>query len=222
MEMNESTEEHVSFGYELVRKGIHICSLSIPIVYYLLDKVTMLWLLIPVTILFVTGDVLRLYSKRFFNLYKKIFGRLLRTHEKTHGKKTFNGASWVLLAATLCILVFPKLIAITAIAILIISDTTAALVGRRCGGKKFRDKTLAGSTAFVVSAAIVILFTPKITYQTGEYLIAIASSIVGAVSEVLSFDIIDDNFAIPVSIGISLWILYAIFYPQLDISIIDM
>jgi dolichol kinase len=213
--------QHVSFQYELIRKGIHMMSLSIPISYYFISKQLALTLIIPLALVFIVADVLRSYHKPTFDLYNKVFGRMLRPHEKTLKKKTLNGASWVLISAAVCVLVFPKLIAITAFAILIISDTTAALFGRRFGTRKFNDKTLEGSTAFVVSAAIVIMFTPKVQYLFMEYVIAIVSAVIGALAEVFSFDIIDDNFAIPIAIGGALWLLYLVFLPELNIYLLD-
>ncbi len=213
--------QHVSFQYELIRKGIHMMSLSIPVSYYFMSKELALTLIIPLALIFVVADVLRSYHAPTFTLYNRIFGRMLRPHEKTLKKKTLNGASWVLISAAVCVLVFPKLITITAFSILIISDTTAALIGRRFGTRKFNDKTLEGSTAFVVSAAIVILFTPKVQHLFMEYLIAILSAVIGALAEVFSFDIIDDNFAIPVAIGASLWLFYLVFLPELNIYLLD-
>jgi dolichol kinase len=212
---------HVAFEFELMRKGIHMMSLSIPIVYYFIPKDTALLIIIPVMLLFILGDVLRSYHEPTIRLYHRVFGRMLRSHEKSPEKKTLNGASWVLISAALCVLVFPKLIAITAFAILIISDTVAALVGRRFGTKKFNDKTLEGSTAFVVSAAVVILLTPKVAYAPVEYVIAFVASIFGAVAEVFSFDIIDDNFAIPIAIGSTLWLMYVLFLPEMNIYLLD-
>lgn len=216
-----AAEQHVSFQYELIRKGIHMMSLSIPVVYYFIPKSTALALLIPLMLLFLVADLLRSYHKPSFKLYNRIFGRMLRAHEKTLQKKTLNGATWVLLSAVFCVLVFPKLITITAFAILIISDTTAALIGRRFGTRKFNDKSLEGSSAFVISAAIVILFTPKVQHLFAEYLIAVVSGVIGALAEVFSFDIIDDNFAIPVAIGAALWLMYALFLPELNIYLLD-
>lgn len=216
-----AAEQHVSFQYELIRKGIHMMSLSIPVVYYFIPQSTALAMLIPLALAFLVGDLLRTFHKPSFELYQRVFGRMLRAHEKSTQKKTLNGATWVLLSAVFCVLVFPKLITITAFAILIISDTTAALVGRRYGTKKFNDKSLEGSSAFVLSAAIVILFTPKVQHLAVEYLIAVISGIVGALAEVFSFDIIDDNFAIPVAIGAVLWLMYALFLPELNIYLMD-
>ena len=52
-------EQHVSFRHELLRKGIHMMSLSIPIVYYFVTKEVMLWMLVPLMTAFLIGDVLR-------------------------------------------------------------------------------------------------------------------------------------------------------------------
>ena len=216
-----SGDESVSFKSELLRKSIHLTSLSIPIAYSMMSKELALTLIIPMTAAFLLGDVLRLYHAPSFRLYKKIFGHMLRTHEKTPDKKTLNGATWVLISATLCVLIFPKLITITAFTILIISDTVAALYGRRFGTKKYRGKTLEGATAFGVSASCVILFTPKLTASVGEYFIAVVAAVIGAVAEVFSFDIIDDNFAIPIAIGSALWLLYLAFFPELNVYSLD-
>ncbi|MFZ1731581.1 MAG: dolichol kinase [Bacteroidota bacterium] len=212
---------NVSFQYELIRKSIHMMSLSIPVTYYFLSKQMTLTLIIPIMLAFVIADLLRSFHKPTFELYNKVFGRMLRPHEKTLKKKTLNGASWVLISATVCVLLFPKIITITAFTILIISDTTAALVGRRFGTRKFNDKTLAGSSAFVLSAAIVVLLTPKVQYLFVEYVIGVVSAVVGALAEIFSFDIIDDNFAIPVAIGAALWLMYIVFLPELNIYLLD-
>ena len=218
---NHSEEQHVKFEHEFIRKGIHLLSLSIPVVYYFVPRDVALTILVPITILALAIDIFKFIHKPTFALYYRLFGSILRKHEKIETKKTFNGATWVFISATCCVLIFPKLITITAFAILIISDTSAALIGRRFGTKKYRDKTLEGSTAFVLSAFIVIFFTPKVLNLPAEYFIAMISAVAGAIAEVFSFNIIDDNFAIPVSIGAVLWFLYAIFLPSLNIYILD-
>ena len=214
-------DESVSFRWELMRKGVHICSLSIPVLYFHITRDLALMILVPMTAAFIAGDLLRLFHRPSFDLYTRIFGRMLRTHEKTETKKTFNGATWVFIAALVTVFLFPKVIAITAFSILIISDTMAALIGRRYGTRTFRGKTIEGSSAFVVSATIVLLFTPKVAYLPGEYIAGIVASIIGAAAEVFSFNLIDDNFAIPISIGFALWLMYIVFLPQLNVFILD-
>ena len=225
--MNETTAtvptpaQPVSFRNELLRKSIHLCSLSIPVAYVYLTRETMLTILVPLTVLTVGVDLLRSFNGAVFRMYRSIFGPILRNHEQTLGKVTLNGASWVFLSALACVLVFPKLITVTAFAILIISDTVGAIIGRRYGTRRYRDKSLEGSSAFVVSACIVVLCTPKVSYHWAEYLAGFVSTIVGAVAEVFSFDIIDDNFSIPIAIGFSLWAMYALFFPGFDVHILD-
>ncbi len=220
--MNRSADEqHVSFEHEFIRKGIHLCSLSIPVIYYYIPQHLALSIVVPFTLMAIIIDGLRLFHKPTQHLYNKLFGLILRKHEKEETKKTLSGASWVFISATFCILIFPKVIAITAFAIMIISDTFAALIGRKYGTKKYRDKTIEGSTAFVISAFVVILFTPKVQHLPAEYFIAMISAVIGALAEVLSFDIIDDNFAIPVSIGFSMWLLYVLFLPAVNLYILN-
>ena len=170
----------------------------------------------PVTLAFLLVDLLRHFHPPTAKVFYSAFGWLLRTHEHGGESKRLNGATHVLISATLCVLVFPKLITITAFAVLIISDSAAALVGRRFGKKKFFNKSVEGSTAFFLSALIVIAATPKISAGAGEYFIAIVAAAIGTVVEALSIGI-DDNLSIPLSIGTVMWILYDVFYPSLNL-----
>ncbi|HRK60402.1 MAG TPA: phosphatidate cytidylyltransferase, partial [Candidatus Kapabacteria bacterium] len=82
---------------------------------------------------------------------------MLRAHETRDDRLLLNGASWVLIAAFLCILFLPQSIAITAFSILIVSDTAAALIGRKLGRHKFFDKSVEGTAAFIISAIGVVV-----------------------------------------------------------------
>lgn len=207
----------IDFKAELLRKGIHICSLSIPIIYNFVSRETMLMLLIPATLAFLAVDVLRYFHVSTARLFYLIFGKLLRQHEVNSKTRTLNGATYVLLSATLCVLFFPKVIVITSFAILIISDSAAALFGRRFGKHRFYHKSIEGSTAFVISAIIVVLVAPKVSYLPAEYLIGIIGAVVGAVAEILSYNILDDNIAIPLSVGSVMWLLYTWLLPFLNL-----
>ncbi len=177
----------------------------------------MLMLLIPATLAFLAVDVLRYFHVSTARLFYLIFGKLLRQHEVNSKTRTLNGATYVLLSATLCVLFFPKVIVITSFAILIISDSAAALFGRRFGKHRFYHKSIEGSTAFVISAIIVVLVAPKVSYLPAEYLIGIIGAVVGAVAEILSYNILDDNIAIPLSVGSVMWLLYTWLLPFLNL-----
>ncbi len=207
----------INYRDELVRKLIHLCSLSIPIIYYFIPRSTAIEILSVLTILALIIDISRYYSKSIGNLFYKVFGFLLREHEMDKRKKNLNGATYVLLSALIGVIVLPKVIFVTAFIILVISDSLAALIGRKFGKRKFLAKSFEGTLAFFISASLVVLFTPKIEGMFIEYLIGIIGAAVGAIVENISFGLADDNLTIPISIGLTMWGLYALMLPQLQL-----
>jgi dolichol kinase len=212
-----SVEE--SYPAELARKSIHLLSLSIPVIYARIPKDTALAILIPLTLIFAGTDFYRFRHPDLGALYHRFFGWLLRPHERDTDRRRFNGATYVLLSACICILLFPKLIVLTAFSILIVSDTMAALVGRPLGQRKFLDKSLEGATAFFLSALAVVAIAPKATVLPVEFLIGAIGAAVGTVVESLSFGV-DDNLSIPLAIGVVMWILYALLLPGVNVFVL--
>lgn len=206
----------IEYRHELVRKAIHLCSLSIPIVYFFLTREEALRILLPMAVAFFVVDVTRFYSRTVSRWFYNWFGWLLRRHEQDDAVKRLSGATNVLLSACFCVLVFPKVITINAFAILIVSDTTSALIGRRFGKRRFFRKSLEGSIAFFASALIVVLIAPKIERLPLEYLAAVIASAVGAFVEASSATI-DDNITIPISIGFTMWLLYWWLLPSVNL-----
>jgi dolichol kinase len=211
-------DHNATIGYrnELARKGIHLFSLSIPIIYFFISKQSALYLLLPITAGFIIVDTARYYFPPVARWFYSWFGWLLRRHETDTAKKRLNGASNVLIAASLSVLLFPKIIAINAFTILIVSDTTSALIGRRFGRHRFLAKSLEGSLAFFISAVIVIFIVPKIDRLPMEYIIGVVAAAIGTVVEASSVKI-DDNLSIPISVGLTLWALYYLFLPAVDL-----
>ncbi len=217
--MNQIDSGTISYRDELIRKLIHLCSLSIPIIYYFIPRYDALLILGILSFLALIIDLGRYRSPQFAEYFYKIFGFLLRKHERDNVKKNLNGATYVLISAFLGVLIFPKIIFINAFAILIISDTSAALIGRRYGTKSFLRKSLQGTLAFFISAIIVIIFAPKLNNNVIEYFIGFFAAFVGAIVENISNDLVDDNLSIPLTIGFLMWGLYLIFLPDLSISL---
>ena len=209
----------IDYRYEIVRKGIHLFSLSIPTIYFFISQQLALCLLLPITAAFIGVDVARYYIPAVSRWFYRWFGWLLRRHETDTSRKQLTGASNVLISACLCVLLFPKVIAINAFTILIISDTTSALVGRRFGRHRFFAKSLEGSLAFFISAVMVILIAPKVSRLPAEYVIGIIAAAIGAVVEALPIRI-DDNLSIPLAVGFSLWWLYMLLLPTLDLALL--
>lgn len=206
----------IDYKSELIRKSIHLCSLSIPVIYYFISKSFALSLLIPTFLAFFVVDLARFYHEPTRQWFFRWFGWLLRKHEADHGVRRLTGATNILFSAIICVLLFPKIITVNAFAILIISDITSALVGRRYGKKRFLQKTLVGATGFFVSAVIVVLVAPKVEGLPLEYGIGVLAAAAGAVIESLSTKI-DDNISVPLGIGLVMWALYALLLPAVDL-----
>jgi dolichol kinase len=207
----------IDYRYELVRKGIHLFSLSIPIVYFFISKYLAMCILLPITAAFIIVDATRYFIPSVSGWFYRWFGWLLRKHETDTNRKRLNGASNVLISASLCVFLLPKIIAINAFAIFIISDTTSALIGRRFGKHRFLAKSFEGSLAFFISAVLVVLIAPKIDRLPMEYIIGIMAAAIGTVIEALPIKI-DDNLSIPLGVGYSLWGLYIWLQPAIDLT----
>lgn len=209
-----------SYAAELIRKGIHLCSLSIPVIYYFISKEQALAILVPLTLVFGLSDLARVYHPPTRRLYHTLFGGLLRKHERDDQSRQLNGATFVLLSACIFLWLFPKVVFITAFAILIISDTAGALVGRKFGSRRFLSKSFEGTMAFFISALIVVAVAPKIEGIATEYIIGAVAALAGALTEAY-FTFIDDNLLVPASVGSVLWILYATVLPALNVYALD-
>jgi len=215
--MNQIDNGTIHYKNEVIRKLIHFCSLSIPVIYYFIPREAAIIILSAVTLFALVLDLGRYFFPVVGSFFYSLFGFLLRTHEMDTKKRNLNGATYVLLSALICVIIFPKVVFVTAFAILIISDSMAALIGRRFGKHKFLFKSLEGTTAFFLSSLVVILLSPKIEYRIEEYLIAVFASFVGAIVENISFGYADDNLTIPLSIGFVMWLLYIIVFPGMQL-----
>jgi dolichol kinase len=219
-ELGESEPLHakatIDYKSEFIRKLIHLCSLSIPIIYYFISRELALELLVPMFLAFFVIDLARFFHKPTQAWFYRWFGWLLRRHESDSKSKRLTGATNILFSAIVCVLIFPKIITVNAFAILIISDITSALVGRRFGKHRFFQKSLEGATGFFVSAIVVVLLAPKIEGSLMEYVVGIIAAAAGAVTESLSTTI-DDNISVPLVIGFVLWALYLFLLPSVNL-----
>lgn len=220
--MTQIDNGSINYRDEVVRKLIHLCSLSIPVIYYFIPRSDAIIILSILTGLALIIDLSRYYSNSAGKIFYKIFGFLLRKHEVDYKKKNLNGATYVLISALVCVIIFPKILFITAFSILIVSDSLAALIGRKFGRTRFLFKSLEGTLAFFVSASIVVLFTPKIEGVFWEYIIGFIAAAIGAIIENVSFGYADDNLSIPLSVGLTMWILYLTILPEIQLILPNM
>ncbi len=190
----------MNFRDELARKSIHLASSLCPIIYLGISRHLMLWLAIPVMLFFLGIDVLRQWHAGFRAVFDRYLGQVMRGDES----RQFCGASYVMLSVVLCTWLYPKPVAIAAMFTLSISDTLASLVGQSVRGPGLFGKSLAGSTAFLVSALVIML-----ACLPGRILAAITAAVVATIVEALPLRIgatrLDDNLTVPLSAGTVLW-----------------
>lgn len=208
LEIKQNKKAPISFEQELFRKGIHLVSLSIPIVSVFLDKGTTVTILLGMAILAVVIDITTKTNPFIRDWYLKYFGSMLRKHERKRKKIVLNGASWVLISAVITYFFFPKTIAIVAFTILIICDLMAALIGRKFGKHKLFKKSWEGTIAFFVFGfMITTVYGQVFNAPLSFYIAGFIGSILSGFVEVTSKEFkIDDNLSIPISAGIAMWI----------------
>lgn len=151
-------------------------------------------ILIPLSVTAVGADVLRARSDRFSDLIQQLFGRMMRSSERAPaGGVVLNGATWVLVAATLLTLFFPVKLAAPVFASFLVADAAAAVVGLRFGRRRWSGthRTVEGSLAFAVAAFICLLPFSHILVIP-----AAAAALAGACAEAPEWPV-NDNVRVP-------------------------
>jgi len=189
----------MTYWDEIRRKLIHLSSIAFPLVYWATNREFMLWVLIPLCVIAVLIEALRRYHPRCRDFIDRWLGRVIRKAEA----ETFTGATYVTIGALLAIILFPEPIAITVLLFLSISDALASLIGIRFGRIHFLGKSLAGSSAFFLSAAAIALFM-----LPDRPRVALLGALIGTIVEALPIQInkqkLDDNLTIPLVTGIAM------------------
>ncbi len=176
---------------EAKRKAIHFSSSWVPVVYYVVPEYIGKTALLVAAGVFLTLDVLRIHEPRLKNIFYKLFGDIVREHEKT----MLLGSTSMVIAALLTVYCFQKNIAVAALLYLTIGDSMAALVGKTYGRTRIFGKTLEGSLACFLSCVLIGLLVPGLPPD-----VVTAGALVATLFELFPIPI-DDNFRIPLSAG---------------------
>lgn len=186
----------LSYNGELGRKSLHLLALSIPLGMWWVGMPLALYLLAPAALLAVVADLLRSYSESFNTLIRWIFGPLMRPKELPEAgtEIRFNGATCVLVGAVLMVVLFPLRVAVPVLAMAMLADAAAALVGRRVGRHQWGSlsATVEGTAAFIGTGLAIMACFPAVPFGP-----AAAGVLVGAVVEVLPVPV-NDNIRVPV------------------------
>ncbi|PZC49092.1 MAG: glycerol-3-phosphate acyltransferase PlsY [Chloroflexi bacterium] len=143
---------------------------------------------------FVSLDVARLISPQINRHVLRWFQPLMKASEKS---KRVTGASYMLLAVALCLLVFERDVAAAAILFLTVGDPAASLVGQRYGRRRIGQKSIEGTLAFfgiALAVGLALFWAGKLDSPW----MAAAGSGSAALAELAPLPI-DDNIWIPLA-----------------------
>lgn len=195
----------ITYRQELLRKSIHLSSLWMPVVIILFPQ--------PVCIILfavlLAGNILVEYGHYkqyplFVKTYGRMFGKMLRAKE-TDGRFHLSGSPYVLGAALAVSVLFPAPAAATAMAVMLVADTAAALIGRPCGRHKINcgTKSLEGAAAFFIAGTAVTGIAGMIFGAgTAFFIKGTIGVFIAAFAEVYENRIhLDDNLSIPLIVG---------------------
>lgn len=194
----------ISYKKELQRKLIHLSSLWMVYIIWILPEEHSLALFGVLYIFILCTELLRMRHIKFNRFYNKLFGGILRKHEAVSEKHKFVGAYYVVLAVFIALIFFSKETAIASISVMLISDSLAALIGKKYGKTKLLDKSLEGFAAFVLSGfitiyAIYILSNESLFFLFSGFVAVIFASIIELISRHLR---LDDNLTIVITMGL--------------------
>lgn len=189
---------------ELARKAIHASTLLVPVVYLFLSRERALAVVVPLAAFCLAVDLARLAHVRIADAFERVFGPLLRPHER----RSLTGATYVLAGSALCILLFHKPVALLALLYLMLGDPAAALFGGRFGRTWVRArKSLEGALGcFLVCLAVALVapLSPMWPDVPGMSVWArVAGSLVAALVEFVPVGV-DDNLGIPLLSGLAM------------------
>jgi len=180
----------LAYRQEVYRKLVHISSSTIPLFLWYFGKDMMLKWVILVSILFPLLDYLRKYFPRIQQLYHNLFGIITRPNEY----EGLSGASWVFMGAGVTVYLFNEKIAIIALLIMSLSDSSAALIGIKYGTTRLFNKSLEGTLAFFITTYMILYFL-----SPASLMLILIVAIFATVIELFSIPTINDNFLIPIA-----------------------
>lgn len=191
----------IPYAAELKRKALHLGALVLPASILLLPRGVALVALAVVTALAVSLDVARQRVPAVRRLIvDRAFGWMMRPEElPPEGSPiVLNGAVWMFVSALLCAWLFAPGVAAAALAMLMVGDGAAAVVGRRFGRTKWpgSPKSVEGSAAYAASAFLTGLAVVAWPGTALTPAVCAVGAVVGAAVEALPIGL-NDNVRVP-------------------------
>jgi dolichol kinase len=193
-----------SLKFEIHRKSFHMMGLLCPIIYYFISKQIAILILLPITALVLYIDVYRHKLSKIQYVVEFFLGKIMRDSEIK--QKKLASCSWMFLGLFISCILFNKEIASVSWLVLFLSDSAAAIIGKKIGKNKFSNgKSFEGSAGFFISALFIGLFYRQFADVGYNFLSLVIASIIATYVEIYSKDYgVDDNFSIPIVFGMIL------------------
>jgi dolichol kinase len=198
----------IPYIQEVKRKLVHLSSLWMAAALLFLPRSFCAILFGTMTVLTVLLEYAH-YRKVpvLWQCYDFFFGRMLRDYGD--GRFHLSGGAPVLAAACLSAVCFAAPYSAFAMAVMLLGDTAAALVGRRFGRHRaFNGKSLEGLFAFLAVGFLVVATgcaaygCPGAVWCGGAAGVAVASAL-----EFFNRELhLDDNFTIPLAVGFGFYL----------------
>jgi dolichol kinase len=193
---------------EARRKAIHLGSLVMPLAMFFpvlpWPRGRHAWalLLLALVVVAVAVDAIRVHDARVRRIFGRLFGGMIREHER------FNllGSTYLLLAALLAVEIFPIELAATALGFTVLGDALAAMVGKGWGRTRFFGKTLEGALgglAGCVAWAALAAGTGQLPWG-----VAMAGALIASLVEFLPIPL-DDNLGITLISGYAMHLMWS-------------
>ena len=196
------------YAAELQRKAIHLLALVLPGAILVLPRPTALLGLTVLAAFAVALDLARqrVPAVRRF-VVDRAFGGMMRPEElpPEGAPIVLNGAAWMCVSAAVCAWLFPPGVAAAALAMLMVGDGAAAVLGRRYGRTKWpgSPKSVEGSLAYALTAfaiGLAVVAWPGTSVGVGTVALGAA---VGAAVEALPLPL-NDNMRVPFLSGLAM------------------
>ncbi|MEM1118021.1 MAG: diacylglycerol/polyprenol kinase family protein [Bacteroidota bacterium] len=202
----------IPYVAELQRKAIHLLALVLPAAILVLPRPTAPIVLTVLAVLAVGLDVARQRVPAVRRLLvDKAFGWMMRPEElpPEGAPLVFNGAVWMFASAAVCAWLFAPGIAAAALAMLMVGDGAAAVIGRRFGRTRWpgSPKSVEGTLGYAAFAFLIglgVVVWPGSGVGVGT--VALGAG-VGAAIEALPIPV-NDNLRVPVLSGLAMTLLH--------------
>jgi dolichol kinase len=198
-------DHELSIQSELLRKGLHLIALLIPLGMVTLDRIVAVAITGILALACIALELSRAYSSSVNATVIAVLGPVMRAPEEqtSLAQVEFSGATHILISAALLSLLLPVKIGAPLLAMFVVSDGVAAVVGRNYGQLQFpcNEKTVEGFFTFSLVGAAMLVVTTDFPILLSALMSLLSSALESAPIS------INDNLYVPVT---SSFILFAI------------